>query len=47
MRFNLERGLVSHLFGLTGGELPTVMAINDDAAGQSRCEKSGEYEKHE
>jgi hypothetical protein len=42
-----SRGLVLHLFGLTGGEIPTVMAIDDEAAGQSRKKKSGECKKHE
>ena len=47
LRFNLNRGLVLHLLGLARGETPTVMAINDDATGQGRSEKSRESEKHE
>jgi hypothetical protein len=39
------RGLV-HLFGLARGEIPTVMAIDDDAPGQSRKKKSCECENH-
>lgn len=40
-------GLVPHFLGLAGGKIPTVMAIDDDAASQGRSEKSREYEKHE
>lgn len=42
-----QRGLVSHLLDLAGGEIPTVMAIDDDTAGQGQNKKSREYEKHE